>query len=575
MELNYSQEELARKILEETKIKYGTERLLSIIVAVLVDTWLVKEIITGKDILTSVLIALIFVIIFKLIYIKANKKYMQKIINLNYPEGLINYSIFYYKNITERSFSKTVCFINERIALTSIYNIAMSYLNMNDMENAVMVLKKLENHKTYRLGKYKKLLIANIKANIAKLNEDIDEMRKQSLVIQEIASKFKMNNFIIMDQLRISFWENNIDEVNNLCNKLNENNIETEKLVSAYYRAQIMEKNGIEGWKEYYKYVADNGNTFWIAKKAREKLGIKAGNINNIHLKAKEWVAPTLIAIGQYLISYIAAFILITSMYTLIPEMKHRILKNENAILYPNIMQQVEKLSTDMMNSVSTTDYKSLKKYIKRVDGSELTDQEMKNFLLNTQIYRCTLVEDNKTQFYNSIQPSQNDPNRGRAGIEFTALDGSKIANKLDYVIDENDIYFITDDINKPYKEIKTYNMAKDFEGDETVEYVDSIRNRGENEISIYSYKHDENGEVYIEILEEAKQDIIKKQLDFKISRYDIKIEDDYKAVSIKGSKYSIEDLCEEWRIQRKFNNTFKKTKINIFKPIISSTKRK
>ena len=69
--------------------------------------------------------------------------------------------------------------------------------------------------------------------------------------------------------------DNNIDEVNKLCDELNKSNLLSDKVLSAYFKAQILEKNKKEGWQEYYKYVADNGNTLAIAKKAREKLGIK------------------------------------------------------------------------------------------------------------------------------------------------------------------------------------------------------------------------------------------------------------------------------------------------------------
>ena len=54
---------------------------------------------------------------------------------------------------------------------------------------------------------------------------------------------------------------------------------------SAYVRAQILEKNEKEGWKDYYKYVAENGNTLSIAKKSREKLDIKDFEIINIKFK--------------------------------------------------------------------------------------------------------------------------------------------------------------------------------------------------------------------------------------------------------------------------------------------------
>ena len=46
------------------------------------------------------------------------------------------------------------------------------------------------------------------------------------------------------------------------------------QVMGYYYKGVILEKNNHEEYKEYYKFVVENGNDLNIAKIASEKIGI-------------------------------------------------------------------------------------------------------------------------------------------------------------------------------------------------------------------------------------------------------------------------------------------------------------
>ena len=237
MEFEYSQDKMALKILKNAKRRDIIKNIIAALLAV-------SYVFVMIDILNETIIFVLVCLVLTFIIRKNNIKHLLEVIDLNYPEGLLNLSIYSYKYYIKSAISKIIpSAIKEKFIITALSNIVTAYYQMGDIENVMKVVTYLEtqyNVKNKKIDNLKKLIISNI---------------------------------------------NNIDEVNKLCDELNKSKRLSDKVSSAYVRAQILEKNAIEGWKDYYKYVADNGNTLAIAKKAREKLGIKDFEIKNIKFK--------------------------------------------------------------------------------------------------------------------------------------------------------------------------------------------------------------------------------------------------------------------------------------------------
>lgn len=282
MHFEYSQDEMAKEILKKAKIRNGIKDVIS---ALLVICYVVaiKVVISENKILFVTSIAFIFVCLVLIVILrKINIKYLFEVINAGYPEGLLNLSIYSYEFFSKPSILKKLfSALIERYVVTTLNNIATAYYQMGDIENTLKVVNYLENEykvKNKKTKHFKDLITINLKTAIAFSNNDIDEFKKQNIKLKEILKSYPekaVYKFLIKLNLREAFLDNNLDEVNKLCDELNKSNLLSDKVLSAHLKAQILEKNKKEGWQEYYKYVADNGNTLAIAKKAREKLGIK------------------------------------------------------------------------------------------------------------------------------------------------------------------------------------------------------------------------------------------------------------------------------------------------------------
>lgn len=281
MNFQYSQDEMAKEILKKAKIRNGIKDVIS---ALLVICYVVaiKVVISENKILFVTSIAFIFVCLVLIVILrKINIKYLFEVINAGYPEGLLNLSIYSYEFFSKPSILKKLfSALIERYVVTTLNNIATAYYQMGDIENTLKVVNYLENEykvKNKKTKHFKDLITINLKTAIAFSNNDIDEFKKQNIKLKEILKSYPekaVYKFLIKLNLREAFLDNNLDEVNKLCDELNKSNLLSDKVLSAHFKAQILEKNKKEEWQEYYKYVADNGNTLAIAKKAREKLGI-------------------------------------------------------------------------------------------------------------------------------------------------------------------------------------------------------------------------------------------------------------------------------------------------------------
>lgn len=199
-------------------------------------------------------------------------------------------------------------------------------------------------------------------------------------------------------------------------------------------------------------------------------------------------------------------------------------------------------ITTTLMNAISSQDYEKIKIYLKHADGTELTDEEISNFLLNTGLYRATLVEDGTFLYDTNI--SFWNTHKGKILFSFTALNGENISNTLEYVRDGIDEYLIADKIQEPTKETDKYPIALDLADGSNIEYGDeSLADEDTEKIKIYSFVQDENGEVSVEFIKEAKEDI-EKYLEIQMYKnidtlkhlnenYTMEWDNEYKEVSI------------------------------------------
>lgn len=62
--------------------------------------------------------------------------------------------------------------------------------------------------------------------------------------------------------------------------------------------------------------------------------------------------------------------------------------------------EKIVDITKSLMEAISLEDYDKIRRYIKNIDGTELTDNQISNFLLNTELYRATLKEENSVFTY-------------------------------------------------------------------------------------------------------------------------------------------------------------------------------
>lgn len=182
-------------------------------------------------------------------------------------------------------------------------------------------------------------------------------------------------------------------------------------------------------------------------------------------------------------------------------------------VLYKiNSMNKTEKeiinMTTALMENISNEDYNKIKTYLKHTDGTELSDEEISNFLLNTGLYRAILIEngtfsyDANTSFFNT--------NQGQVLFSFTALNGEKISSQLEYVNNGTNEYLATDETQTVTKETERYPIALDLADGSNIEYDESSEGEDSEEIKIYSFVKEENGGISVEVIKEAKEDLEK-----------------------------------------------------------------
>lgn len=185
------------------------------------------------------------------------------------------------------------------------------------------------------------------------------------------------------------------------------------------------------------------------------------------------------------------------------------------------------------------TDYKRIRENIKKEDGSNLSNTEIENLLLNTGLYR-TLFTDNETFTYITNVNFFNTKS-GSITFNFKAINGDTLSNTFKYIRNGETEYLIADNFEESNKEKERYYFDVDLANGDTINYNEiETKERIDYEIIHFGY---EDERTYIEILKEAKDDIKasnKKSLTKEIKslkrineNYDIKWNDDYTIFSV------------------------------------------
>lgn len=216
-----------------------------------------------------------------------------------------------------------------------------------------------------------------------------------------------------------------------------------------------------------------------------------------------------------------------------------------------------------LMDSIADKDYERIRRNIRNIDGTELSDNQIYNFLLNTGLYRTTLPQiEQRTFTYLTPSVKIFNTKEGSIVFEVKALNGDIITNKLKYVRDGIDEYFITDKVQECDKEKERYPLELNLVNDKVIEYYDSdkkhiksiliykdkyydyiISNEEDMKKAIYSYVQNENGEVCLEVFKEIKEDyrIAKINIMYELreslrginEKYDIKWDDKFEEFSV------------------------------------------
>lgn len=159
-----------------------------------------------------------------------------------------------------------------------------------------------------------------------------------------------------------------------------------------------------------------------------------------------------------------------------------------------------------LMDSICDNDFDKIKQHIKKNDGTELSNKEIYNFLLNSGLYRLMFIDNNKSTLEYSAEVDFFDTNKGVLKFEFQALNGDLIFNEIYFINNGVNEYFITDNIKESNKEVNKYSFAKDLANGEKFGFDDELFNT--NKFLAFKFTQDEKDELQIEIIEEAKEDV-------------------------------------------------------------------
>ncbi len=159
-----------------------------------------------------------------------------------------------------------------------------------------------------------------------------------------------------------------------------------------------------------------------------------------------------------------------------------------------------------LIDSISYEEYDKIGAYVKKIDGTELSQQELSNFLLNTGLYRVMFYNNEEPTFTYSTSVNFLNHDKGTLTLSFIALDGDLITNEIKYVNTGVDEYFVTDDIEESGKEVKRFPFDSDLKNGEEMGFKNDVSE--DEAFFTYLFTQDEIGDFYLAVFEESKDDL-------------------------------------------------------------------
>lgn len=198
-----------------------------------------------------------------------------------------------------------------------------------------------------------------------------------------------------------------------------------------------------------------------------------------------------------------------------------------------------------LMKNICNSNYKNIGIYLRDEQGKKLSDEQIENFLFNTQFYRSMLIKDKEKQNYvYSTDVNYFNPGESSITLSFKALDGDLIKHKFKYINKGAEEYFVADNTEKCDVEKEKLPMALDLangtvlEHDENPDEDKEIANN-----TPYTFVEDEDKNTYILVNKEIKDDLViyfsdmiyeeLNCLKYINKDYDIKWDKEYKEFSV------------------------------------------
>lgn len=263
--IKYSENEIAKKILKKIK---NSEKIFYLIFTLETLSYILL-IINLRKFSSSIIVSLIYLLFaldISLTHKKHSEKVMKDSINKTVcPEAYIDINLYFA--------NKLIC--PERNYNYFLNNISYGYILLGKIENAEKIIKYLDTRKK---DLFLQCQIIINKIEIAFMNNDINDFNKLKNELNNII-KFipgKIKKEIKLDiKIKQAIIEKDTSKVNEYCTILEKNKNKHKKIIAEYYRGLVQENKRKQDYVEHYKFVSENGNNLFIAKKARKKINIK------------------------------------------------------------------------------------------------------------------------------------------------------------------------------------------------------------------------------------------------------------------------------------------------------------
>ncbi len=270
MELKYIESDIGKKKIK----KYKKINVMYIICYILITIIYVLMALDARKMTTLIVFSIIYILIILLLrFIKDGhlNRFMQEILTQEIClEGFINLNVYRAK----RAEKKLKNHRYSKIYNYSLLNILDGYVRMGNFEQANSIIGFLEKRELDNLSK---AFLIRTKGSMAFYQENKEEFNKKYNNFIETVNLLPEKQRKVLEtslDLPKYIFENNESEVNKICDQLLNSQLLINRVVASYYKGVISEKNNKEEYKNYYKFVAENGNDLYITKVASEKINM-------------------------------------------------------------------------------------------------------------------------------------------------------------------------------------------------------------------------------------------------------------------------------------------------------------